>query len=100
MTGISSLHLFNGFLVLMVVLAAVVFYSLRYTPAGYGQYISKRWGKTIDNKAGWVIMEIPVVVVFAILGPHHPQPAKSGRHEVPHSAGRHVPVRHVRELLG
>ena len=66
MTGISALHLFNGFLVLMVVLAAVVFYSLRYTPAGYGQYISKRWGKTVGNKAGWVIMEIPVVIVFAI----------------------------------
>ncbi len=62
----TALSLFNGFLVLMVILAAVVFHALHSRPAGYGQYISRRWGKAIDNKAGWVIMEIPVVIVFAI----------------------------------
>lgn len=60
----TSLQLFYGFLVVMVVLAGVVAYSLTGMAAGYGQYISGRWGKTINNKAGWVIMEVPVVLVF------------------------------------
>ena len=62
----TSLQLFNTFLIAMVVLAAVVVVALRAAPAGYGQYVGKRWGKTINNRAGWVIMEVPVVIVFAI----------------------------------
>jgi 3-oxo-5-alpha-steroid 4-dehydrogenase 1 len=62
----SALQLFNGFLIGMVVLAVVVVFSLRKLPAGYGQYVGKGWGKTINNRAGWVIMEVPVVIVFMI----------------------------------
>jgi 3-oxo-5-alpha-steroid 4-dehydrogenase 1 len=58
-------QLFDGFLIAMVALAAVVVVALRVVPAGYGQYGGKRWGKTINNRAGWVIMEVPVVIVFA-----------------------------------
>jgi 3-oxo-5-alpha-steroid 4-dehydrogenase 1 len=61
---VTSLQLFNGFLIFMVALALVVSVALRYAPAGYGQYIGRRWGKAINNKAGWVIMEVPVVLVF------------------------------------
>jgi len=50
----SALQLFNGFLIVMVVLAVAVVFALRVTPAGYGQYVGKRWGKTINNRAGWV----------------------------------------------
>lgn len=59
-------QLFNGFLILMVAIAFLVFRSLRTRPAGYGQYTGRRWGKTINNRAGWVIMEIPVVILFLI----------------------------------
>jgi 3-oxo-5-alpha-steroid 4-dehydrogenase 1 len=62
----TTLQLFNAFLVLMVILAALVVWMLTVAPAGYGQYVGKRWGKTINNKVGWVIMEIPVVIVFLI----------------------------------
>jgi len=62
----TALQLFNGFLIGMVALAVVVVFALRLAPAGYGQYVGKRWGKTINNRAGWVIMEVPVVVVFMI----------------------------------
>jgi len=62
----TSLQLFNGFLVFMVLLAVGVFAALMVRPAGYGQYISRRWGNSINNRAGWVIMEIPVVIVFLI----------------------------------
>ncbi len=55
---------FDYFLLFMVIIAIVVFTSLYYMPAGYGQYINKKWGKSINNKTGWVIMEIPVVILF------------------------------------
>ncbi len=51
-----SLAFFNGFLIAMVATAIAVFASLFFVDAGYGQYVSKRWGKSIDNRAGWVIM--------------------------------------------
>jgi 3-oxo-5-alpha-steroid 4-dehydrogenase 1 len=60
----TSLEFFNGFLIAMIVLAAVVFSVLFFIDAGYGQYIDTRWGTAISNKAGWVIMEVPVVIVF------------------------------------
>ena len=62
----TALQVFNGFLILLVIAAGVIVYTLRIAPAGYGQYTGKRWGKTVNNRAGWVIMEIPVVIVFAI----------------------------------
>ena len=60
--------LFNGFLAVMVILAIVFNRLLRSGPAGYGQYVSKRMGKTIGDRPGWVIMELPVIVVFLIYG--------------------------------
>ena len=47
----------------MVVLAVVVFAALQYFKAGYGYLRSKGWGPMIDNKLGWVLMEIPVLIV-------------------------------------
>lgn len=62
----TGLEFFNGFLVAMVLLAGVVFCALFFIDAGYGQYIDRRWGKAIDNRVGWVIMEAPVVFFFAL----------------------------------
>ncbi len=62
----NTLPFFHGFLTIMTITAAVVFGALFFVDAGYGQYINRRWGKAIDNRIGWVIMEIPVVIVFAI----------------------------------
>lgn len=56
---------FHAFLIVMTLTAAVVFCILFFIDAGYGQYIGRRWGKAINNKAGWVIMEAPVVFLFA-----------------------------------
>ena len=57
---------FDWFLIFMIIIAVIVFITLIFVPAGYGQYISKKWGASINNKAGWVIMEIPVVIIFLI----------------------------------
>ena len=52
---------------IMVVLAVVVFAALQYFKAGYGYLRSKGWGPMIDNKLGWVLMEIPVLIVTALI---------------------------------
>ena len=51
----------------MVVLAVVVFVALQYLKAGYGYLRSKGWGPMINNKLGWVLMEIPVLIVTCII---------------------------------
>jgi hypothetical protein len=53
-------------MILMIIIAVLVFISLLKIPAGYGQHISKKWGPTINDKAGWVIMEIPTLILYAI----------------------------------
>ncbi len=62
----NTVPFFHGFLVFMTASAAVVFGALFFVDAGYGQYIDRRWGKAVGNRAGWVIMEVPVVIVFAL----------------------------------
>ncbi len=55
---------FNVFLFAMIFIAIFVLVTLFVVPAGYGQMIAKKWGKSINNKPGWVLMEIPVLIVF------------------------------------
>jgi 3-oxo-5-alpha-steroid 4-dehydrogenase 1 len=33
--------------------------------APYGRHASKRWGLLIDNRVGWILMELPALLVFA-----------------------------------
>ena len=51
----------------MAVLAVVVFVALFFVDAGYGMLIDRKWGKTISNKAGWVVMEAPVFILMTAL---------------------------------
>jgi len=62
-----ALDAFNIFLIAMVAVAIIVLIVLFVVPAGYGQLIKEKWGKSINNRPGWVIMEIPVVILFLIL---------------------------------
>ncbi len=42
------------------------------TRAPYGRHTRKGWGLMIDNKVGWIIMELPALIIFpalALLGP-------------------------------
>lgn len=48
----------------MLALALVVFVSLYFVTAGYGQFRSREWGWSIDNRLGWVLMELPVLLVM------------------------------------
>lgn len=58
---------FNYILYAMLFLAVIVFVSLYFVKAGYGMFNNGKWGKSIPNKLGWVLMEAPVFIVLAIL---------------------------------
>ena len=63
-TTALTLPFFHRFLTGMIVAGIVIFFFLCFIDAGYGQHIDRRWGKAISNRVGWVIMELPVVVLF------------------------------------
>ncbi len=51
----------------MLALAVVVFVALLKVTAGYGMMYDRRWGPTIGNRLGWVLMEAPVFVAMLLL---------------------------------
>lgn len=60
-------HSFNILLLSMTVLAVIVFIALYFVDAGYGRFYNRKWGKPINNKLGWIIMEAPVFVMMLVL---------------------------------
>jgi protein-S-isoprenylcysteine O-methyltransferase Ste14 len=46
--------------------SAIFFTILLFITAGYGQYVSKKWGPAINNKLGWILMEIPTVIIYLV----------------------------------
>lgn len=55
--------LFHALTLGMAVLAFVVFVCLYFVTAGYGQFRTRRWGVSLNNKLAWVLMEAPVFFV-------------------------------------
>ena len=51
----------------MTIIAVIVFIALYFVTAGYGVFYNKKWGPSIPNKLGWVLMESPVFIVMIIL---------------------------------
>ena len=60
-------HTFDIFLWVMAATAVVVFVALHFVTAGYGMMYNRRWGPTVGNRPGWVLMEAPVFVAMALL---------------------------------
>lgn len=58
---------FNLFLVVMSAVAVAVFVSLFFVDAGYGKFYSRKWGPSVSNKTGWILMESPVFFAMIIL---------------------------------
>jgi len=50
-----------------ILLAGGVLVLLAFITAPYGRYDRAGWGPTIPNAAGWVVMELPAVVLFLAL---------------------------------
>lgn len=61
------IHAFNILIISMAVLGLIVFISLYFVTAGYGKFATKKWGLSVNNKAGWIIMESPVFILMLIL---------------------------------
>lgn len=60
---ISTYHLI---LWIMAVMGLFVFIALYFVDAGYGKFRTNRWGYSIDNKIGWVLMEAPALVPIIV----------------------------------
>lgn len=64
---------FNIYLWVMIAIAIVVFIALYFVDAGYGMMRNGKWGKSINNKLAWFLMEFPIfaaMIVIWLLSPH------------------------------
>ena len=58
---------FNIFLIIMSIIAVIVFIALYFVTAGYGVFYNKKWGPSVPNKIGWILMESPVFIAMILL---------------------------------
>lgn len=49
--------------ILWIIIGLVIFPINLIYKAPYGRHTSKKWGISIDNKLGWIIMELPALLV-------------------------------------
>lgn len=61
------LTFYNYFLVAMALLAIVIFIVLQFITPAYGMTFNTRWGHSVSNKTGWLIMESPIFISMTIL---------------------------------
>lgn len=47
-----------------IILGCLVFPALLFITAPYGRHSSRKWGLTIPNRDGWILMELPALVLF------------------------------------
>jgi len=64
---------FYIYLWVMTGIACITFIVLYFVEAGYGMLISKKWGKTINNKWAWFLMEVTIFVLMCIMWLTSPQ---------------------------
>jgi len=57
---------FNDLIIGWFIVAAVTFPALLFVVAPYGRHARKGWGPTIGNRLGWIVMEAPAALVFAL----------------------------------
>lgn len=52
---------------IMIALAFMVFFGLRFITPGYGMFYTKKWGPSVCNRIGWVLMEAPVFIAMVLI---------------------------------
>lgn len=67
MRGIFAPEIYNTVIVVMAALAVLVFIALQWVEAGYGAAYTRRWGPSVGNRAGWILMEAPVFAAMIVL---------------------------------
>ncbi len=56
--------LFNELLWGWILIGIIIFPIMLYVKVPYGRHTDNSWGATINNKLGWIIMELPALLVF------------------------------------
>ena len=54
-------------IITMLFLAIIVFVVLHRITAGYGMMYNSKWGVSINNRLGWILMEAPSFVTMLLL---------------------------------
>lgn len=60
-----SVQLFLILVISWIIFGIVIFPVLLKVTVPYGRHTTSTWGPMISNKVGWIIMEIPALLVFA-----------------------------------
>lgn len=55
---------FNVFVLIWIGIAVLVFPIVLFITAPYGRHSKSNWGPMINNQLGWIIMELPALLVF------------------------------------
>jgi len=63
---LSEARLFSFLLTLSFILAGVTFAALFFVSAPYGRHARQGWGPALPNRLGWLVMEAPAAVFFAL----------------------------------
>lgn len=58
---------FDAFLWIWIGVAAATFVVLFFVAAPYGRHARRGWGPTVSNRVGWILMEAPSPVGFALV---------------------------------
>jgi 3-oxo-5-alpha-steroid 4-dehydrogenase 1 len=55
-------YLFYSIVIGWIFLACITFIILLFVTAPYGRHTTGKWGRTIPNRVGWILMETPALV--------------------------------------
>jgi len=58
--------IFNTLVWAWIAVAIITFIILLFVTAPYGRHSSKKWGISIPNRFGWMLMELPALVIFLV----------------------------------
>ncbi|HOW25751.1 MAG TPA: DUF1295 domain-containing protein [Bacteroidales bacterium] len=62
-----SLHTFNLIVIGWIIAGLITFPLTLSITAPYGRHTKKGWGPLINNRIAWILMEAPVLMIFALL---------------------------------
>jgi hypothetical protein len=58
-------HGYQVFLYSWIALAVIIFFVLLRITAPYGRHARTNWGPQMSNRLGWILMEVPVLIVLS-----------------------------------
>ncbi len=56
--------LFINLVYTWILIAIIIFPIMLFVKVPYGRHANKKWGAMIGNKTGWIIMELPALLIF------------------------------------